>query len=134
MNYILDTNICIYIIKKKPETVLEKLNEKRLGIIGISVITVSELFYGVRKSLFPEKNLEALKNFLIPFEIFQFDFNASVFYGKIRNELEKAGTPIGSLDTLIAAHALSLNHILVTNNEKEFSRVKDLKIENWVIK
>ena len=73
MNYILDTNICIYIIKKKPESVLEKLNEKRLGIIGISVITVSELFYGVRKSLFPEKNLEALKNFLIPFEIFQFD-------------------------------------------------------------
>lgn len=134
MNYILDTNICIYIIKKKPESVLEKLNEKRLGIIGISIITVSELFYGVRKSLFPEKNLEALKNFLIPFEIFKFDFNSAIFYGKIRNELEKGGTPIGSLDMLIAAHALSLNHILVTNNEKEFSRVKDLKIENWVIK
>ncbi|HEY5391570.1 MAG TPA: type II toxin-antitoxin system VapC family toxin [Hanamia sp.] len=134
MNYILDTNICIYIIKKKPESVLEKLNEKRLGIIGISIITVSELFYGVRKSLFPEKNLEALKKFLIPFEIFKFDFNSAIFYGKIRNELEKGGTPIGSLDMLIAAHALSLNHILVTNNEKEFSRVKDLKIENWVIK
>lgn len=134
MNYILDTNICIYIIKKKPESVLEKLNEKRLGIIGISIITVSELFYGVRKSLFPEKNLEALKKFLIPFEIFKFDFNSAIFYGKIRNELEKGGTPIGSLDMLIAAHALSLNHILVTNNEKEFSRVKDLKIENRVIK
>lgn len=120
--------------QKKPESVLEKLKEKPLGVIGISVITLSELFYGVRKSSFPEKNLEALKNFLIPFDIFEFDFNCAVVYGKIRNELEKAGTPIGSLDMLIAAHALSLNNILITNNEKEFGRVKDLKTENWTVK
>lgn len=132
MNYILDTNICIYIIKKKPRSVLEKLNQVPLGLIGISVITLAELIYGVRKSAFPEKNLEALKQFLIPFELFQFDYNCAIEYGKIRNDLEKKGTPIGALDMLIAAHAKSLSHILVTNNEKEFTRIEGLKIENWV--
>ena len=132
MNYILDTNICIYIIKKKPRSVLEKLNRVPLGFIGISVITLAELIYGVRKSAFPEKNIEALKQFLIPFELFQFDYNCAIEYGKIRSDLEKKGTPIGALDMLIAAHAKSLSHILVTNNEKEFTRIEGLKIENWV--
>jgi tRNA(fMet)-specific endonuclease VapC len=132
MNYILDTNICIYIIKRKPEIVLNRLKQISFGSIGISVITLSELTYGANKSAFPEKNLNALKQFLIPFELFEFDYNCAIQYGKIRSDLEKAGTPIGALDLLIAAHAKSLNHTLVTNNEKEFSRVEGLKIENWV--
>lgn len=132
MNYILDTNTCIYIIKKKPQSVLDRLRQIPLGVIGISVITLSELIYGARKSAYPLKNSEALKQFLIPFELFQFDYNCAIQYGKIRSDLEQNGTPIGPLDTLIAANALSLNLILVTNNEKEFRRVKGLKIENWV--
>lgn len=77
--------------------------------------------------------MEALKQFLIPFELFPFDFDGAMKYGKIRSDLEKRGTPIGSLDTLIAAHALSLNLTIITNNEKEFRRVHGLKIENWVV-
>jgi tRNA(fMet)-specific endonuclease VapC len=132
MNYILDTNICIYIIKRKPQNVLDKLSQVPLGLVGISVITLSELVYGVRKSAFPEKNMEALKQFLIPFELFQFDYNCAIEYGYIRSGLEKKGALIGPLDMLIAAHAKSLGHILVTNNEKEFKRVEGLQIENWV--
>jgi tRNA(fMet)-specific endonuclease VapC len=132
MNYILDTNICIYIIKRKPQNVLDKLSQVPLGLVGISVITLSELVYGVRKSAFPEKNMEALKQFLIPFELFQFDYNCAIEYGYIRSDLEKKGALIGPLDMLIAAHAKSLGHILVTNNEKEFKRVEGLQIENWV--
>ncbi|HEY9340636.1 MAG TPA: type II toxin-antitoxin system VapC family toxin [Hanamia sp.] len=132
MNYILDTNICIYIIKRKPQNVLDKLSQVPLGLVGISVITLSELVYGVRKSAFPEKNMEALKQFLIPFELFQFDYNCAIEYGYIRSDLEKKGALIGPLDMLIAAHAKSLGHILVTNNEKEFKRIEGLQIENWV--
>ena len=132
MNYILDTNICIYIIKRKPQNVLDKLSQVPLGLVGISVITLSELVYGVRKSAFPEKNMEALKQFLIPFELFQFDYNCAIEYGYIRSDLERKGALIGPLDMLIAAHAKSLGHILVTNNEKEFKRIEGLQIENWV--
>jgi tRNA(fMet)-specific endonuclease VapC len=132
MNYILDTNICIYIIKKKPQSVLNKLKQIPLGTIGISVITLSELIYGVRKSAYPEKNLDALTQFLIPFELFQFDYNCAIEYGNVRSNLEKKGALIGPLDMLIAAHAKSLGYILVTNNEKEFKRVEGLEIENWV--
>jgi tRNA(fMet)-specific endonuclease VapC len=132
MHYLLDTNICIYIIKKKPISVFERVREIPFGQIGISVITIAELEYGVRKSSDPDKNLLALNQFLIPFEIFSFDFAATIEYGKIRSGLELKGTPIGPLDTLIAAHAKSLNLTLVTNNEKEFNRVEGLQIENWV--
>jgi tRNA(fMet)-specific endonuclease VapC len=131
MKYLLDTNICIYIIKQKPKIVLDRFKTHRLGEIGISSITSAELHYGVSKSANFNKNQIALNQFLIPLEIFDFDFNASVEYGKIRFELEKAGTPIGPLDLLIAAHAKSLAMTLVTNNEKEFNRVSGLKIENW---
>lgn len=119
-------------IKRKPQNVLDKLSQVPLGLVGISVITLSELVYGVRKSAFPEKNMEALKQFLIPFELFQFDYNCAIEYGYIRSDLEKKGALIGPLDMLIAAHAKSLCHILVTNNEKEFKRVEGLQIENWV--
>ncbi len=131
MEYLLDTNICIYIIKKKPEIVLERFRGLALGSVGISAITLAELEYGIRKSGSPDRNLEALNQFLVPLDIKDFDYNATVVYGKIRASLERVGTPIGPLDTLIAAHALSLNVTLVTNNEKEFSRVSGLKIENW---
>lgn len=132
MEYLLDTNMCIYIIKKKPENVLEKFKGLSLGSIGISSITLAELQYGIMKSSDPRKNQEALDKFLTPIEILDFDYYATIEYGKIRAELERKGTPIGPLDTLIASHALSLELTLVTNNVREFDRVSGLKIENWV--
>jgi tRNA(fMet)-specific endonuclease VapC len=132
MHCLLDTNICIYIIKKKPQGVLKKLAEHAVSDVGISSITVAELLYGVEKSALPDKNLEALDEFLSPFEILPFDDRAAEAYGRIRTVLERKGTPIGSLDMLIAAHALSLGVTLVTNNAKEFKRVPHLQVANWV--
>jgi len=128
----LDTKICIYIIKNKPQNVLEELKKCNVGDIILSSITVSELIYGAYKSQFIEKNLKAIEHFLIPFDVAEYDYKAALAYGKIRATLEKKGQPIGSLDMLIAAHALSLDMTLVTNNIKEFERVDGLKIENWV--
>ncbi len=128
----LDTNICIYIIKNKPQNVREKLKEFDVGDLVLSSITVSELYYGVYKSEYMEKNLLALEHFLKPFDILEYDIKASVAYGKIRADLEKRGQIIGGLDMMIAAHALSCNMTLVTNNTKEFKRVKELKLDNWV--
>ncbi len=132
MRYLLDTNICIYLIKKQPQSVLQKFNTCVVGEIGISAITVAELEYGVYKSLYQSRNQQALKCFLTPLVVVAFDERVAVVYGKIRAALEKKGTPIGSLDTLIAAHALSLGVTLVTNNIKEFERVPNLNYENWV--
>ena len=131
MKYLLDTNICIYVIKKKPLRLLHKLTRMNISDVGISSITLSELEYGVEKSQFPEKNRIALLEFLSPIEIYDYDDLAAQRYGKIRAELERKGTIIGSLDMLIAAHAVSLSLILVTNNESEFKRVPELKTENW---
>jgi len=131
MEYLLDTNICIYIIKKKPFEVFEKFKTLTIGDVGISSITLAELQFGIEKSSNAEKNREALEKFLTPIEIIDYGFEASVEYGKIRAELEKKGIPIGPLDMLIASHAQSLNVILVTNNVKEFERIPGLKIENW---
>ena len=131
MEYLLDTNICIYIIKKKPAEVFEKFKELTIGDVGISSITLAELQYGIEKSSIPEKNREALEKFLTPIEIIDFGYEATVEYGKIRAELEQKGVPIGPLDMLIASHALSLDVILVTNNMREFERIAGLKIENW---
>ncbi len=132
MPYLLDTNICIYIIKKKPQSVIAEFNSIEPGEVAVSMITVSELYYGARKSANPETNLLALNKFLLPFSIFDFDLAAANSYSIIRTELESKGTPIGPLDTLIAAHAISLDYILVTNNEREFNRVSGLQVENWV--
>ncbi len=132
MKFLLDTNICIYIIKQKPPEVLQRFNAYQVGDLGISSITVAELEFGVKKSKFPQKNQQALEQFLIPLNIVDFDRAAALIYGDIRAKLEKQGTPIGSLDTLIAAHALSLNITLITNNLKEFDRVQNLKLDNWV--
>jgi tRNA(fMet)-specific endonuclease VapC len=131
--YILDTNICIYIIKKKPEKVFRKFRVLNQGIVGISSITLAEMQYGIGKSSKPVKNQEALNQFLQPLNILDFNSKAATEYGKIRSDLERKGTPIGSLDLLIAAHARSIGAILVTNNTKEFNRVIDLKIENWAM-
>lgn len=133
MNYLLDTNTCIYIIKRKPISVFEKLNALAIGTIAISSITVAELEYGVKNSAYVEKNRHALLDFLSPMTILDFDYPADVEYGNIRKELETKGTPIGSMDLLIAAHAKSQNLVLVTNNEREFVRIKDLNIQNWVV-
>ena len=132
MKYMLDTNICIYIIKKHPENVLNKFKTCEIGDIAISSVTLAELMYGAHKSLHQQKNKAALEEFTSPLEIMPFDDGAATHYGELRAYLEKKGTPIGSLDTMIAAHAQSLNVILVTNNKNEFSRVPHLKIEDWV--
>ncbi|MDR3478812.1 MAG: type II toxin-antitoxin system VapC family toxin [Gammaproteobacteria bacterium] len=132
MKYMLDTNMCIYIIKKHPENVLKKFKTFDLGDISISSITLAELMYGVHKSLHQHKNKAALEEFISPLEIMPFDDDAATHYGEIRANLEKKGTPIGSLDMMIAAHAQCLKVTLVTNNKKEFSRVPHLKIEDWV--
>jgi tRNA(fMet)-specific endonuclease VapC len=131
MHYMLDTNVCIYIIKKKPAHVLKRFQRSRISDIGISSITLSELVYGSVKSSKPEQNHLALAQFAAPLEILSYDHSASQFYGHIRYHLEKRGTPVGALDMLIAAHALSAGCILVTNNEREFQRIPGLKIENW---
>jgi len=129
----LDTNICIYIIKRKPPEVLKRFLEYRIGEIAISAITLAELRYGVAKSHFHEKNAKALEEFTIPLEIVPFDEEATLAYGEIRVTLEKAGAPIGSMDLLIAAHAVSLGMTLVTNNTKEFNRVPGLKVVDWTV-
>ncbi len=131
MEYLLDTNICIYIIKKKPAEVFEKFKNLTIGDVGISSITLAELQYGIEKSSNSEKNREALEKFLTPIEIIDYGYEATVEYGKIRAELEKKGITIGPLDMLIASHAKSLNVILVTNNVREFERIAGLRIENW---
>ena len=128
----LDTNICIYIIKNRPKSVRERFLEFEIGELCISTITVSELMYGAFKSEYTEKNLKAIENFLIPFEIVDYDFMAAVEYGKIRAYLEKSGRVIGNMDMQIAGHALSLDIGLVTNNTKEFERVDGLALDNWV--
>lgn len=132
MEYLLDTNICIYIIKKRPINVFEKFKSLSIGSIGISSITLAELQYGIMKSSYPDRNREALDKFITPLEIVDFDYNATVEYGKIWADLERNGIPIGPLDMLIAAHARSLDLVLVTNNEKEFKRISGLKVENWI--
>lgn len=128
----LDTNICIYIIKNKPKSVKERFREFEIGELCISTITISELMYGAFRSEHTEKNLKAIESFLIPFEIVDYDFIASVEYGKIRAYLEKKGQVIGNMDMQIAGHALALNLVLVTNNIREFERVVGLGLDNWV--
>ena len=132
MRYMLDTNICIYVIKHKPESVFRKLKKIKPEDVCISSITYAELAYGVEKSAQPERNRLALSMMLSSIEIVAFDDAAADEYGEIRSGLERKGTPIGSLDMLIAAHARSLGCTLVTNNTKEFCRVEGLKLANWV--
>ena len=131
MRYMLDTNICIYCIKNKPEKVLIRLQRHDPSEICISSVTYAELVYGVEKSQAKEKNRLALTLLLANIDILVFDDAAAETYGEVRAELEKQGTPIGSMDMMIAGHAKSLGYTIVTNNTREFDRVKGLKVENW---
>lgn len=131
MRYMLDTNICIYAIKHKPAKVFLRLQQTDPEDICISSITYAELAYGVEKSAAIEKNRLALSLLLSNITIMDFDAYAAEEYGRVRAELESKGTPIGPLDTMIAAHAKALGLVIVTNNVKEFSRVEKLKISNW---
>lgn len=131
MRFLLDTDMCIYLIKRKSEQALARLQSLRISDVGVSSITLSELEYGVAKSSKPEQNKMALLEFIAPLEIAAYDDEAAAEYGRVRAYLEAQGTPIGPLDTLIAAHALALRCVLVTNNQREFSRVPELLIENW---
>lgn len=128
----LDTKICIYLIKRKPMTVVERLKSYEPGDVAIPSISVTELKYGVCKSNRPDQNRIALAEFLLPLEVVVFDESAAGHYGDIRNHLEKSGNIIGLMDLLIAAHATSLALTLITNNLREFRSVPGLRVENWI--
>ncbi len=132
MKYLIDTNICIYIMNHHPAEVLKRFRQLEVGEVAISSITVSELYYGAHKSNNIKQNIKRVEEFVYPFDVIAYDKNASEVYGEIRSQLEKRGQVIGPLDMLIAAHALSRDLILVTNNVQEFSRIKLLQVENWV--
>ncbi len=129
---LLDTNICIYIINAKPPAVLARFQQYRLGDIGLCSVVAAELAFGVAQSG-SARNREALDMFLAPLTILPFDAAAVWIYGDLRADLERRGTPIGSLDTMIAAHALSQHALLVTNNSREFAKVPGLQLDNWVV-
>jgi len=133
MKFMLDTNICIYLIKQKPVKVLKHFKSSSIGDIGISTISLAELRYGVSKSQHVEKNHQALNEFILPLEVADFDGKAAEEYGVIRADFEKKGKPIGSMDMLIGAHAISLGATLVTNNVREFKEIKHLKVVDWSI-
>ncbi len=132
MKVMLDTNICIAIIKRKPPQVLKRFSAYKVGEIGISSVTLAELEFGVAKSRHVEKNQAALEEFVLPLEIANFDREAARVYGRVRAALEEKGTPIGSLDVMIGAHALVLGVTLATNNTRELSRVKGLNVVDWL--
>jgi len=132
MKYLLDTDTCIFIIKRAPESLYAKFKKLKVGDVGVSAITYCELQFGVSRSSRPEKNQEILNEFLGPLEIMDFPAEAALLYGVIRGHLANRGKQIGPYDLLIAAHALFMGSILVTNNLREFQRVPDLVVENWV--
>ena len=132
MRVMLDTNICIHIIRRRPRAVLERFGAFAVGDIGVSAITLAELEYGASNSRDPKRNRDALQRFAAPLEVAAFDRAATEAYGRIRTVLERGGRLIGPMDLLIAAHALSLDVGLVTSNEDEFKRVPGLVVENWL--
>lgn len=130
--YLLDTNICIYLIKKHPPEVFARFQQIQLEQLHISTVTVFELYYGIEKNNSQQRNLTALENFISPLTIVDFPLEAAIKAAKIRSDLQKQGLPIGAYDIQIAAIALSENMTLLTNNTREFERVNGLKLENWV--
>ncbi len=133
MKFLLDTNICIYSLNRRPSEVLERLRAEGQEAVAVSVITMLELRQGAEKSRNPEKTHGKLDLFLGPLKILPFDEKAALEGARIRAHLERQGNRIGDLDSLIAAHAFSLNLVMVTNNLREFSRVPGLRTENWVL-
>jgi tRNA(fMet)-specific endonuclease VapC len=132
MKAMLDTNICIYIIKRRPHRCSIGLALSPLGTLVFQASLRAELEYGAAKSAQPRRNREALEEFVSPLDLDPFDRDAAEAYGRIRAALDRKGLPIGAMDMLIAAHALSLGANLVTNNETEFRRVSGLRVENWI--
>jgi tRNA(fMet)-specific endonuclease VapC len=130
MTYLLDTNICIYAIKQFPGVIARIRSQPRVQVL-LSVITEAELRAGAAKSSSPTRALRVLEDFLAPFNVLEFGSTEAVTYGHLRAKLERAGTPIGPLDTLLAAQAIARELTLVTNNEREFRRVTGLRLENW---
>jgi len=133
MRFMLDTDSCIALIKRKPAKMLDKLTSHAPGDVGLSTVSLAELRYGVAKSAQKERNSQALDEFLLPLEIADFDEMSAGSYGEVRAALENAGTPIGPLDTQIGAHALSLGAVLVTHNTREFRRIPGLAVEDWLV-
>lgn len=130
--WLLDTNICIALIKQRPLRLIHKLKDHEPGELALSSITFAELQFGVAKSRHSARNAAALEQFVLPLEVLSFDEAAAKVYGQLRATLEAQGTPIGALDTLIASHALSLGATVVTNNAREFLRVEGLRVEDWI--
>ncbi|MDD1644059.1 MAG: type II toxin-antitoxin system VapC family toxin [Methylococcaceae bacterium] len=130
--YLLDTNICIYLIKKHPPEVLARFQQIQLKQLHIPTITLFELYFCLEKNNSQQRNLAALENFIAPLTIVEFTLDAAKKAAKIRSNLQKQGTPIDAYDIQIAAIAISLNMTLLTNNTREFERVKGLKLENWI--
>jgi tRNA(fMet)-specific endonuclease VapC len=131
MTHLLDTCICVFLIRRRLPALRKRFEAHSLGEVGISSITESELRFGAEKSGDPAKNHLQLDRLLISLPVLPYDIDCGRTYGEIRSSLERAGTPIGSMDLLIAAHAKSLGLTLVTNNTKEFSRVPQLNLEDW---
>ena len=131
IRYMLDTNTCIAIIKRRPDSIQTRLADLPVDEVAISSIVAAELSYGVALSQKKKQNETALKDFLDYVVVLDWPFDACRIYGRIREDLKKKGTPIGAMDILIAAHALLLDAVLVTDNEREFARIADLKMENW---
>ena len=134
MLVLLDTNICIHLINRRPgfEAVLRRLSGRSFGEICISAITVSELRYGVTKSAKSSENAATLDEFLSRFELLDYPVVAAASYARIRADLERAGKPIGNNDLLIAAHALTIGARVATSNTREFERVRGLKVLDWL--
>lgn len=130
--YMLDTDACIYIIKRRPPTIQQKLKSIPIGEVAVSTTVVAELHFGVQQSARKTDNLAELERFLNFVLVLDWPEKAARKYGAIRSHLQRQGTPIGPMDLMIAAHALSQDAILVTNNTREFARVPGLRLENWI--
>jgi tRNA(fMet)-specific endonuclease VapC len=129
--YMLDTDMCSYIIKEHPESVRQRFQTLAMEQLCVSVVTYAELIYGVERSSSKRINRPIIEDFVRHLDVMNWDTEAADQYGVIRAELEAAGTPIGAMDMMIAAHAKSIKAVLVTNNQKHFTKVKRLKIDNW---
>ncbi len=131
LKFMLDTNICIFTLKNKPQEVREAFNRHH-GQLCISTITLMELIYGAEKSAAPERNLSVIEGFAARLEVLNYDSHAAAHSGQLRAELARAGTPVGPYDQMIAGHARSLGLVLVSNNLREFQRVPGLRVEDWL--
>lgn len=132
MKWMLDTDTCIALIKRRPPELVRRLQARAVGDVGISSITLAGLRHGVAKSERRVQNQAALDQFLLPLDVAAFDEAAAESYGGVRADVERKGTPIGPLDLLIASHALSIDVVLVTHNTREFKRVKGLRVDDWL--